>query len=208
MTQHPRTTKTSKPSKFRGRGALLIITSFLAISGIIRIGEGAGDALALVTQSIDHTTQNDFHNIAQTPSGCAAFPGAMEMLTALQKREERIAQRESLIADRLQALNLAEQEITKRVQDLKQAEERLSATMAIADQAAEQDLAQLTTVYENMKAKDAAALFEKMEPDFAAGFLARMRPDAAGAVMAGLQPEKAYMISILLAGRNANTPRN
>ena len=63
-------------------------------------------------------------------------------------------------------------------------------------------------IHENMKPKDAAALFEEMAPEFAAGFLGRMRPDAAGAVMAGLDPKTAYTISVLLAGRNADVPKN
>ena len=40
------------------------------------------------------------------------------------------------------------------IEALKLAEERLSATLARADTAAEDDVARLTTVYENMKPKD------------------------------------------------------
>jgi flagellar motility protein MotE (MotC chaperone) len=46
-----------------------------------------------------------------------------------------------------------------------------------------------------------------MDPDFAAGFLGRMRPAAAAGIMAGLSPQKAYTISVLLAGRNAQAPK-
>ena len=58
-----------------------------------------------------------------------------------------------------------------------------------------------------MKAEQAAALFEQMEPSFAAGFLGRMRADAAAAILSGLEPELAYSISVVLAGRNADVPR-
>ena len=78
--------------------------------------------------------------------------------------------------------------------------------LAVAEKAAEGDLSRLTSVYEAMKPKDAAALFEAMEPEFAAGFLGRMRPDAAAGIMTGLSPETAYMISVVLAGRNARAP--
>ena len=91
---------------------------------------------------------------------------------------------------------------------LEQIESDLRKTLALADGAAENDLARLTSVYENMKPKDAAALFETMEPDFAAGFLGRMRPDAAASVMTGLSPGAAYSISVILAGRNANAPKS
>jgi flagellar motility protein MotE (MotC chaperone) len=59
-----------------------------------------------------------------------------------------------------------------------------------------------------MKPKDAAALFEEMDPGFAAGFLGRMRAVAAASVMAGLSPQTAYSVSVIMAGRNANAPKN
>jgi len=46
-----------------------------------------------------------------------------------------------------------------------------------------------------------------MEPAFAAGFLARMNADAASALFSNLSPEKAYALSVLMAGRNANAAR-
>ena len=79
--------------------------------------------------------------------------------------------------------------------------------MATADKAAENDIGRLTAVYENMKPDQAAALFRLMEPSFAAGFLGRMRPDSAAAILAGLEPDLAYSISVVLAGRNADVPR-
>ncbi|KIN65935.1 hypothetical protein Z945_982 [Sulfitobacter noctilucae] len=91
---------------------------------------------------------------------------------------------------------------------LEEAEANLRRTLSLTDGAAEDDLARLTAVYENMKPKDAAALFATMEPDFAAGFLGRMRPDYAAAVMTGLPPDVAYSISVILAGRNANAPKS
>ena len=87
--------------------------------------------------------------------------------------------------------------------DLEAAEAGLDAAIAQASAAAEDDVAQLTAVYESMKPKDAAALFETMEPAFAAGFLGRMRPEAAAAVMTGMSPDRAYAVSAILAGRNA-----
>ena len=92
--------------------------------------------------------------------------------------------------------------------ELKTAEEELRAVLALADGAAEGDLARLTAVYESMKPKDAIPLFEKMAPEFAAGFLGRMRPDAAGAILSGLPPDSAYSISAILAGRNATAPQD
>ena len=87
------------------------------------------------------------------------------------------------------------------------AEEELRTTLAMADGATEADVDRLTTVYEQMKPKESAALFEEMDPNFAAGFLARMRPEAAAGIMAGLSPEAAYTISVVMAGRNSGVPK-
>ena len=118
-----------------------------------------------------------------------------------------MAEREARLEARLQALALAETAIEEDLARLEQAEAELRATMAAADKAAEDDIGRLTAVYENMKPDEAAALFQLMEPSFAAGFLGRMRSDAAAAILAGLTPDLAYTISVVLAGRNADVPR-
>ena len=107
----------------------------------------------------------------------------------------------------MQALDIANGEIDKRLEELVAAEESLKATLAVAESALDTDIASLTTVYESMKPKDAAAVFSEMAPEFAAGFLAQMRPEMAANILSGLDPETAYAVSVLIAGRNANVPR-
>jgi flagellar motility protein MotE (MotC chaperone) len=141
---------------------------------------------------------------AEVPEQCEAMPAALA--AALSAREAAVELGEMALKDRMAALALAEETITQRLAELTAAETELARTLAIADQAAEQDLTRLTTVYETMKPKDAAALFETMAPAFAAGFLGRMQPQAAAAVMSGLKPETAYEISLVLASRNAEAP--
>ena len=124
----------------------------------------------------------------------------------MKNREDRIVKKEGQISDRIQALAVAKHGIDQKLAELIKAEKELKATIALAETASEDDLSRLVSVYENMKPKDAAALFEEMEPQFSSGFLGRMRPDAAAKIFAGLTPEKAYSISVILAGRNANVP--
>jgi flagellar motility protein MotE (MotC chaperone) len=177
------------------RGALVVIAGLLLISAAIRVGLGLNGAIALETGQ---------EAAAPEPASDAAN---MALLAALQAREDRLAKAEAAYEDRRQALALAEKTIDEKLGALTAAEAALSATIARAETASEDDLAKLTAVYENMKPADAAAVFEAMSPDFAAGFLGRMRPEAAAGVMAGLTPETAYSISVLLAGRNAGVPK-
>lgn len=185
-----------KRGRGRGRGALVLIAGLLGASALIRIGLGVTDAMALEPQ---------VPSVSAAPEPISDV-GAMALLAAIRAREDRLSQAEAAFADRNQALALAEHTIDTKLAALISAEAALSATIARAETASEGDLAKLTSVYENMKSADAAALFEEMAPEFAAGFLGRMRPEVAAGVMAGLKPQTAYSISVLLAGRNARTP--
>lgn len=183
-----------------GRGVLWTIVIMLVASAVLRLGGETGRAIAAgVGAAVEHG--------ASAPEvACEGSADIAAVLALLQEREEKVAARESALADRLQALAVAEAQVTQHMAALKEAEASLEATMALASTSAEDDLARLTSVYENMKPKEAAALFAAMAPEFAAGFLGRMRPDAAAAIMAGLEPKTAYAISVLLAGRNALVP--
>lgn len=191
-----------------GKGTVMVIAVLLMSSAMLRLGPGAGEALAqaLTTKEDQPATVS---NQTETEAGGYALQhtDTGSLLQALLAREKRVQELESQIQVRSKALTVADEQITRRLAALEEAEANLRRTLALADGAAEDDLARLTTVYENMKPKDAAAVFEAMEPDFAAGFLGRMRPDAAAAVMAGLTPETAYSISVILAGRNALAPK-
>ena len=181
-----------------GRGVLSIIAGMLFASGLLRLGNEAEQAFAT-----EHVVAGADEVPAGMPDPDAENTALRE---ALHTRENRVADREAQLEDRLQAMRVAEAEITERLAQLQAAQQSLSDTLSLADGAAEADLSQLTAVYENMKPADAAALFETMEPDFSAGFVGRMRPEIAAAIMAQLAPETAYAISAILAGRNANVP--
>lgn len=182
-----------------GRSSILFIALLLIASGSIRLSLSAGFALAEVQKEPE--IENSFK--PDTPD-----PVRMKiLLEALLEREARVKEKEEQIEARHKKLMIADTEVKKRLTALEQAEDSLRKTLALADGAAENDIARLTSVYESMKPKDAAALFETMEHSFAAGFIGRMRPEAAAAVMAGLSAETAYAISVILAGRHANVPK-
>lgn len=180
-----------------GRGALVILALFLASSGALRLGGIAGEAFASSSAETSLPAPSE-------PESCPAPPTAL--LQALKEREAQVMVQEAAAKDRMAALALADAALTKRLDELATAEESLKKVLAIADGAAEEDLARLTSVYEAMKPADAAALFQAMAPDFAAGFLGRMQPAAAAAVLSGMPPDTAYSISVLIAGRNALAP--
>jgi flagellar motility protein MotE (MotC chaperone) len=204
-----------------GRGSVLVIAMLLISSATLRLVTSAGSAMAqdgqlptspMPTIASKHPESSeapaDPATAAQTSVGMTADRGELSaLITALTAREAIVVERERQIEMRMQALSIADAEIEKRLVTLVETENSLRSTLSLADEASEKDILRLTSVYESMKAKDAAALFEEMEPNFAAGFLGRMRPDAAAAVLAGMSPQVAYSVSVILAGRNANVPK-
>ncbi|WP_417242189.1 MotE family protein [Celeribacter sp.] len=196
--------KRKKRSLKAGRGALFLLSVVLFMSAVVRVFSGTGAAIA---KEVAELTKEDTHVEAPVdPIACMADEDLNALIAALRTREKSVEEKELEIAEKLAIVDVARAEIEESFKALEIAETRLAATMATSNTAAEDDLARLTSVYESMKPKDAAALFEAMAPDFAAGFLGRMRADAAGEIMAGLPPEFAYTISVILAGRNANAP--
>ncbi|MFT5796013.1 MAG: flagellar motility protein MotE (MotC chaperone) [Ascidiaceihabitans sp.] len=196
----------AKKSSGKGRsGSLFLIVTLLLGSAVLRIALGTTEAMAKSDDlKIDSKLKSSEQPMLSETEEIEITP----LLAAIRKREDRVVENEMKQEVRAKALQVAQYEIERRIEALELAEERLRATLSRADTAAEDDVARLTTVYENMKPKDSAALFEAMEPSFAAGFLARMRSDVAAGIMAGLKPETAYTISVILAGRNAKAPKS
>lgn len=194
--------KNAKPrARLRARGILILLATALAISGLLRLGPATAAFAKDLSELLSGTSADQSDEIpAPKPKDIAV------VLAALQEREAVLEEREIKLAQRLDALNLAEERVSSKLQELTKAEETLAATMAIAKTAAADDLSRLTTLYENMKPKQAIPLFEAMDPEFAAGFIAQMKPATAAQIMAGLDPQISYAISVVLAGRNAAAP--
>ncbi len=185
-----------------GRGTLWIIALMFVASAVVRFGAGPGRAIAKEVAAIS-TAPAD----GQTPLQCENTPDIDALLAALATRNEFLDKRQRKLEEYEQSLAFAKDRVQEQIDVLAAAEKKLTSTIAVTETAAENDLARLTSVYENMKPKQAATLFEEMSPEFAAGFVGRMRPDAAAQIMAGLSPQAAYTISVILAGRNARAPK-
>jgi flagellar motility protein MotE (MotC chaperone) len=183
--------------KSRKIGTLSAIAGLLICSAGLRIVGISSVAIAAVDQggapAIEPTMQK--------PSGENLDLDAL--LESFKVRETTLEAEEARLSERAEKIEKMHDALGAKLQELSDAEVALRGLLAIADSASEDDVAQLTTVYENMKPKNAAIVFEEMEPAFAAGFLARMRPDSAAAVMAGLKPKTAYAVSVVLAGRHS-----
>jgi flagellar motility protein MotE (MotC chaperone) len=183
--------------------ALPVLAGLLAVAAVLKAASGIGGAMAQIPSPQPAALQLASPALARDPQ-----PGVSpELLLDLRRREHDLEARLTEIAAREQALRDAEDRIVAQIAALEAAERELTATMALADRAAETDLARLTAVFEAMRPEQAAQVVAEMAPDFAAGLVARLRPETAAAILAGLEPRLAYALSAILAGRNATVPR-
>jgi flagellar motility protein MotE (MotC chaperone) len=181
-------------------GSLALITAIFAAAAFLRIWEnGAPIAAALASTGPAAAGEAD-------PVACPAQDAPEALLAAIRERQHGLESQDRAMAERAQVLAALEARAREQIEALTEAEAKLAATLAIADEAAEKDIARLTAVYENMKPKAAAGIFATMDETFAAGFLGRMRPDAAAEILANLPSDRAYVISLKIAGRNARAP--
>ncbi|WP_166417188.1 MotE family protein [Cochlodiniinecator piscidefendens] len=193
-----------KKQRSAGRGVLVIISGLFLASGLLRLSDGAGIAIAREVEALANNAEDTPPPLA--PALCEGGQDSAELLATLLRREGELQNREAELQERIQALAVSETLLDQNLSNLISAEEALAQTMAQSSTAAEDDISRLTMVYENMKPADAAALFQEMDAEFASGFVGRMNPEAAANIMADLEPQTAYLISIILAGRNALAP--
>jgi flagellar motility protein MotE (MotC chaperone) len=125
------------------------------------------------------------------------------LLAAIRERSEVLDARTVRVEDRIRVLEIIEKRVEERITELQTNKDALSSLVAFADEAAEQDIALLSKMYEQMKPKKAGEIFNKMDPTFAAGFLTEMNTESAALILTNMSTDKAYETSMIIASRNA-----
>lgn len=183
------------------RGPLVFVALLFAVSAILRIILHADDALAIVEGMSQ--SRGDVSDAAQT---CAPDYDIDAALAEFKRRDQTLTEREANLVQTEAALAVIKDNIEIQLATLAASEARLNDMISHSNTASKNDLDTLTAVYSAMNPKQAAALFETMDPEFAAGFLGMLDPFVAAEILAGVTPEKAYALSVIVAGRNANAP--
>lgn len=192
----------TRKKRVRAVNVSWVIAGLLVASGVVRFVEGTGAAIAREMANI--TTGPNLET--EIYGNCISGDSMDELLQDIEEKNVSLEARRIDLDLREQDIEAGAMLVAAQMDRLAEAESNLAELISLAETAAEGDLSNLTSVYEQMKPKEAAAVFEEMAPEFAAGFLGRMRPDSAARVFAGLTPKTAYSISAILAGRNVNAP--
>jgi flagellar motility protein MotE (MotC chaperone) len=133
-----------------------------------------------------------------------ASPAERAILERLGERRQELDARARELEIRENLLKSAEKRLDDRVNELKTMESQAgsSAQKKDADEAAR--LKGLVTMYENMKAKDAAKIFDRLEMSVLVAVVTQMKPRTMADIMGQMQPENAERLTVELAGRASN----
>jgi flagellar motility protein MotE (MotC chaperone) len=128
--------------------------------------------------------------------------GERAVLESLQQRRQELETRSREMEVRDSLLKAAEKRIEQRLQDLKDAETRISGASAKRE---EEDLAKfksLVTMYENMKAKEAAKIFDRLDLRVLVEIAQKMNPRRMSDILGVMTPEAAERLTIEIANRS------
>jgi flagellar motility protein MotE (MotC chaperone) len=133
-----------------------------------------------------------------------ASPAERAILERLGERRQELDARARELEIRENLLKSAEKRLDDRVNELKGMESQAgsSAQKKDADEAAR--LRGLVTMYENMKAKDAAKIFDRLDMAVLVAVVTQMKPRTMADIMGQMQPETAERLTVELAGRATN----
>ena len=139
--------------------------------------------------------------------------GERAVLESLQQRRQELETRAREMEVRDSLLKAAEKRIEQRLQDLKDTETRISGASAKRDEEDQAKFKSLVTMYENMKAKEAAKVFDRLDLRILVEIATKMNPRRMSDILGVMTPEAAERLTIEIANRsgaigggNSNAP--
>lgn len=123
------------------------------------------------------------------------------VLERLQERRGAIDERSREIDMRESLLQAAERKLDGRISDLKEIEGRLDAGAKAEKAEVDRQIKSVVTMYESMKAKDAARVFDRLKLDVLVPIATAMKPARMAEIMAAMSPESAERLTVALASR-------
>lgn len=128
--------------------------------------------------------------------------GERAVLESLQQRRQELETRTREMEVRDSLLKAAEKRIEQRLQDLKDAESRITGASAKREEEDQGKFKSLVTMYENMKAKEAAKIFDRLELRVLVELANKMNPRRMSDILGVMSPEAAERLTIEIANRS------
>src|SRR5713226_409387 len=130
----------------------------------------------------------------RSPAEQAILERLQERRTELETRARELEMRESLI-------KAAEKRLEGRVAELKDLEARVNQTVQMKEESDAARFKNLVTMYENMKAKEAAKIFDRLDIRVLLEVATQLNPRRMSDILAQMTPEAAERLTVALAAR-------
>ncbi len=124
------------------------------------------------------------------------------ILERLQERRRELEERARELDMRETLLQAQEQKLQARLNELKETEARINAAIKKKEEAENARFKSLVTMYESMKAKEAAKIFDRLDIKLATEVANQINPRRMSDILAQMSPEAAERLTVELANRN------
>jgi flagellar motility protein MotE (MotC chaperone) len=130
-----------------------------------------------------------------------ASPAERAILERLAERRAELDARDREMEMRESLLKAAEKRLEARVAELKDLEARVKSAVQMKEDGDAARFKNLITMYENMKAKDAAKIFDRLDPKVLIEVSSQLNPRRMSDILAQMTPEAAERLTVELAAR-------
>ena len=125
----------------------------------------------------------------------------IEILQDLRKRRRELDDQEAALRQREGILLAAEGRLDQRLMELRQVKTEIEDLISTYNRQQDQELVQLVSIYEKMKAKDAANIFNALELPVLLNVIQGMKEAKAAPILARMNADKARQVTLELAKR-------
>jgi flagellar motility protein MotE (MotC chaperone) len=139
--------------------------------------------------------------------GRIAPPGERAVLERLQSRRQELDTRSREMEMRESLLKAAEKRLEDKVAELKDAEGRVNTAMGTRDKVEAERFKSIVSMYENMKAKDAARIFDRLDMRILVEVSTQINPRKMSEILAQMSPDNAEHLTVELANRASAKPK-
>jgi flagellar motility protein MotE (MotC chaperone) len=129
-------------------------------------------------------------------------PGERAVLESLQQRRQELETRAREMDVRDSLLKAAEKRIELRLQELKEVEARINGSATKKDEAEIAKFKSLVSMYESMKAKDAAKVFDRLNMRVLIELVNAMNPRRMSDILGQMTPDVVERLTVEIANRS------
>ena len=151
---------------------------------------------------VDKAATPDVTTTAPADPKPSLSAGERAVLESLAQRRQELETRAREIDVRDSLLKAAEKRIEQRLQELKELEARVNGVAAKKDEEEAGKFKSLVSMYENMKAKDAAKVFDRLNMPVLVQVVNAMNPRRMADILAQMTPEMAEKLTLEIAARS------